>query len=182
MAGAEAVLAQAAGGKVISATHAADDEVNDPSRQRGTDKLPHPVADQVDRHYASGDPNTRAHRRVDVAAGDGPNAVSRRDQAQSEGEGDLHDAYQTRETASNDRRSDAKEHQEKVLTSSARYFFIFALSFCFESSAHMHMRSDALGLLAASRITFAGKRENAAGTNAECDWVPGSALEVSQRL
>ena len=73
-------------------------------------ELPDPVADQFGRLHPTGGPHAQAYGRIDVAAGDGPNAVSRANERKAKGECDADDA----DLVAGDHGSTApKKHQDE---------------------------------------------------------------------
>ena len=74
------------------------------------EELADPVAEHVLDGHAPGNIDAEADGWIDVAAGDGANAVGCADQRQSKGEGDAEDADLV---AGNHGRSTAEEHQDE---------------------------------------------------------------------
>jgi hypothetical protein len=83
---------------------------------RADDRAEHlgdPVSDHFTRAHAAGDEDAEAHRRVDVTAGDRPDAVRHGDDGEAEGAGDAEEIHgcRARAHAPHDRSSAAEEHQ-----------------------------------------------------------------------
>ncbi len=110
VAGAPAILAKAADGKVIAAGHTARNDGQHPRGDDGAGELAEPVSDHILCRHATGGPDAQAYCRVDVAAGDGPNAIRRGDQPQAKCKGDAQNSHFV---ACDDGCSNAKEHQDK---------------------------------------------------------------------
>ena len=140
VAGAPAVLTEAAGGDVVAACNADGDDGENPCGQRATDKLAYPVAEHVLDGHASGNVDAEADGWIDVATGDGANAVGSADQRQSKGEGDA-ESSNNGLVACHHRRATTEEHQDKGAHEFREVLFHASSCYFFSSNTHMPVRA-----------------------------------------
>ena len=107
---APAVLAEPAGPALRLA---GQDEIEHDRGDDRAENLGDPVADHVGHAHPAGDVDAEAHRRIDMAAGDRPDAIGHGDDGEAEGARDPQqiDRRRARAHAADDRRPAAEEHQ-----------------------------------------------------------------------
>ncbi len=110
IAGAPAVLAEPAG---PAGRLARKDEIEHAGADERAENLGDPVGDHLARAHAAGDEHAEADRRIDVAAGDRPDAVGHGDDGEAEGAGDAEqvDRGRARPHAADRRSPAAEEHK-----------------------------------------------------------------------
>ena len=157
-----AVLAEATGCDVVPAVNAGSDDAYCTSTQDCSDALADPIANHVHDREATGDKCAEADGRIDVAAGDGANAVGRANEAEAEGKCNADDADQASGTAGNDGDADSKEHQDEGSNQLRKVFFHFL--------SHFHLLKFPVQFCAAD-----GDRiQHAQPTRGPCPWGGGT--------